>query len=323
MFMDGLNFPEWKVEPVFLFVAERERSENTMAEKKPKIESGYRIGHLTVTEATSQRKNGYTVWKCVCDCGNEILLDTRYLQRGTMQDCGCISKRTTHQQCKDGLLHPGQKDLTGQRFGKLVCVSPTAQRGKSGGTVWLCRCDCGNECLAVSTQLTQGYKKSCGCRGYPPIDDLTGKVFGKLTVIEQTGWKNGTCYCRCHCECGNETTVRYAYLITGHTKSCGCLQKEAYKNNLKLVDGTSVSLLEANRRRTISTNTSGYTGVYHHSKSGKWVAQITFKGKTYYLGAFDKLEDAVKARKCSEEMYDKFLEWYYSEHPASKAPEKE
>lgn len=50
----GSIFPKWNVEPVFLFVAER--SENTMAEKKPKIESGYRIGHLTVTEATSQRK---------------------------------------------------------------------------------------------------------------------------------------------------------------------------------------------------------------------------------------------------------------------------
>lgn len=242
------------------------------------------------------------------DCGNECLAVSTQLTQGYKKSCGCMS-------------HPPLKDFVGSRFGMLTVLEYAGKR--DGMHRWKCKCDCGNESVVGQTLLQSGKTKSCGCRGYLPIEDLTGKVFGKLTVIEQTGWKNGTCYCRCHCECGNETTVRYAYLITGHTKSCGCLQKEVYKNNLKLVDGTFVSLLEANRRRTISTNTSGYTGVYHHSKSGKWVAQITFKGKTYYLGAFDKLEDAVKARKCSEEMYDKFLEWYYSEHPASKVPEKE
>lgn len=30
---------------------------------------------------------------------------------------------------------------------------------------------------------------------------------------------------------------------------------------------------------------------------------------------FEKIEDAVKARQRGEEMYDDFLEWYYSEHP--------
>ena len=49
-------------------------------------------------------------------------------------------------------------------------------------------------------------------------------------------------------------------------------------------------------RPPISSNTSGYNGVYCN-KSGKWVAQITFKGKTYYLGSFDDIQDAVKAGK--------------------------
>ena len=59
-----------------------------MAVKKVKIKSartkvgiGYRVGSLSVEEATDQRKNGYTVWKCRCDCGGEVLLDTRCLQR--------------------------------------------------------------------------------------------------------------------------------------------------------------------------------------------------------------------------------------------------
>lgn len=48
-----------------------------MSEQRSKIEIGYRVGMLTVTERTEQRKNGYTIWLCKCDCGGEIRLDTR------------------------------------------------------------------------------------------------------------------------------------------------------------------------------------------------------------------------------------------------------
>lgn len=145
--------------------------------------------------------------------------------------------------------------------------------------------------------------------------DLTGCIFGKLTVIELAERRNYSSYWRCKCECGNETIVEHDNLISGHTKSCGCLQKTQVVENLKLMDGTSVTILESLRNRLISTNTSGYNGVYRDKKNEKWAAQITFKRKTYYLGSYDKIEDAVKARQRGEEMYDDFLEWYYSEHP--------
>ena len=41
---------------------------------KPKIGVGFRIGKLTVSEPTGERKNGYTVWNCACDCGGLIRL---------------------------------------------------------------------------------------------------------------------------------------------------------------------------------------------------------------------------------------------------------
>ena len=47
------------------------------------IQIGYRVGRLTAEEPTGEKKAGYTVWKCRCDCGGEIALDTRCLQRGT------------------------------------------------------------------------------------------------------------------------------------------------------------------------------------------------------------------------------------------------
>lgn len=278
-----------------------------MVEQKyghPVIGIGCRIGHLTVTGATAERKNGYTVWKCRCDCGNEIQLDTRYLQRGTVTDCGCITR-----------LRSLQSDLTGKRFGRLVCIEPTDLRGKSGGTIWRCQCDCGNECMAVSTQLTQGYKKSCGCLSHPPLKQFVGKRFGNLTVIEYAGKEAGMHRWKCQCDCGNETVVGQTLLQSGKTKSCGCLQSTMILENLKLCDGTSVTILESTKKRKLSSNTSGYTGVYQDKRTMKWRAQITFKRKTYYLGSYSTLEEAVQARRKGEEMHEDFLEWYYREHP--------
>ena len=99
---------------------------------RPKIGIGYRVGRLSVEEATDQRKNGYLVWRCRCDCGGEIQLDTRCIQRGTVTDCGCVSR-----------VKPGQRDITGMRFGKLVALEPT-DRVVYESVVWRCKIDCGN-----------------------------------------------------------------------------------------------------------------------------------------------------------------------------------
>lgn len=52
-----------------------------------------------------------------------------------------------------------------------------------------------------------------------PID-LTGKVFGQLTVVEMLPERK----CRCRCSCGEETIAYRSNVVGGHTKSCGCLK---------------------------------------------------------------------------------------------------
>ena len=42
-------------------------------------------------------------------------------------------------------------------------------------------------------------------------------------------------------------------------------------------------------------------------KGGKWRARIEYKGKSIYLGGFEKIEDAERARKAAEEKYYKTL----------------
>ena len=64
-------------------------------------------------------------------------------------------------------------------------------------------------------------------------DDLTGKVFGRLTVIRQdedfissNGQRRPMWICKCSCENGSLISVRGDSLISNHTMSCGCLQSE-------------------------------------------------------------------------------------------------
>ena len=60
--------------------------------------------------------------------------------------------------------------------------------------------------------------------------DLTGKTFGRLTVLSPAprpkSVKNKSQYWKCKCICQNEVVVNGNNLRCGNTTSCGCLQKE-------------------------------------------------------------------------------------------------
>lgn len=59
------------------------------------------------------------------------------------------------------------------------------------------------------------------------LDDLTGKVFERLTVLSFVGMtKSRKSRWLCLCDCGNTKTVHGSNLKTGIAKSCGCLHKE-------------------------------------------------------------------------------------------------
>ena len=63
--------------------------------------------------------------------------------------------------------------------------------------------------------------------------DLTGKKFNRWTVIERAGsTKNGAVLWRCRCDCGNEGLLSSNTLTSGHSKSCGCYNREVSKERL-------------------------------------------------------------------------------------------
>lgn len=117
-------------------------------------------------------------------------------------------------------------DICRRRFGKLVVVERIS--GQNSKAMWQCRCDCGTVKNVSYHCLVSGATKSCGCsRAEAKSKDLSGMRFGRLTAIEATGDRqNGCRLWRCRCVCGRETIVTSNALLSGNTKSCGCLSVE-------------------------------------------------------------------------------------------------
>lgn len=57
-------------------------------------------------------------------------------------------------------------------------------------------------------------------------EDLSGRTFGMLKVLELNGSRNERAEWRCLCECGNTKLATAYYLKSGVTTSCGCITKK-------------------------------------------------------------------------------------------------
>lgn len=115
---------------------------------------GRRFGKLTVIGKEKETRNRYCVWRCRCDCGNEVNISTKQLQRGTILNCGCVPKTNARNGCK-------AENLEGRRFGNLTVIRRV--ENVKGRTCWLCQCDCGGQKKVTAKNLKAGKVKSCGC----------------------------------------------------------------------------------------------------------------------------------------------------------------
>ena len=127
------------------------------------------------------------------------------------------------------------RDLTNQRFGHLLVVERADDYVTPKGDhfeQWRCLCDCGKSVITRTYSLLSGHTKGCGQK-HRRYEDLTGRVFGKLTVLNQGDdevTKSGTRHIRwnCRCECGETTLVRGTSLRSGHTSACkSCGRRDA------------------------------------------------------------------------------------------------
>ncbi|MDK4456683.1 AP2 domain-containing protein [Enterococcus faecalis] len=224
---------------------------------------------------------------CLCDCGNSCEVFLSNILAGRTKSCGHLEKENREK----------FKDIKGQKFGELTVIEKTDKR-KEGTIVWRCQCSCGNIVECSRRQLIRKYVNKC-----PEHDNkkMIGQRFGELKIVNFRRDNNGKVFFYCQCSCGNWCWVERFNLLRGHSKSCG---HRKYISNVERIDGVIPGLLKS---KIPKNNTSGYKGI-SRTKNEKWVAYITFKKKRYYLGAFNKMSDAIKARKEAEEnLFDPIL----------------
>ncbi len=156
--------------------------------------------------------------------------------------------------------------------------------------------------------------------------DITGNVYGSLTVLhlDKINSKNRQARWWCKCECGNEVSVRSTNLLRGHTTSCGCLKKDIeqqlqwQKASAKMrgaIGGTMYAMLTD---KLSAANKSGVRGVTK-LKNGKYGAYIGFKRRLYPLGRYNSIEEAAAIRKEAEKrIWGDFKEWYETRNGKTK-----
>lgn len=57
--------------------------------------SGMNFGILTVISRAGSNKGGSALWKCICKCGEERIIEGTGLRAGRNKSCGCASPRFT------------------------------------------------------------------------------------------------------------------------------------------------------------------------------------------------------------------------------------
>lgn len=220
---------------------------------------GKKFEKLTVKKYLGPRKTwGKQIhwYLCHCECGNTVSVARKNLVSGNTKSCGCLrGKHKTfskprkkqnegswiEEEPKEQLPFPD--DIVGEAEGRLTCIKRLYQR-EDRNWVYLVRCECGNEFELDRGNFLLGRTICPKCHNKPEkkpekkrdyrIDpyDIVGNRYGRLTVMEYVGADDRYNYFYlCKCDCGNEKVIVRRSLIGGHTRSCGCLRKEASRLN--------------------------------------------------------------------------------------------
>lgn len=288
---------------------------------KPKNLTGQRFGKLVAVKMVGS-KSGHSLWLCRCDCGNEHTTTSACLRQGNVSSCGCIQKE---------IMEKRKDSIIGKRFGRLVVLKKS--KTKNNKSYWECQCDCGNICVVSRSNLKGGVTKSCGCladeikknceiknrkhntfeiKGNIVYVDIENPMYAdKKIICDLEDWENGlkdyfwnvdnngyACSRngRIYSPMHKMITGSNNNFITDHINQNGLDNR---KENLRKTDYS----INAFNRKTKKNSVSGYNGVWKNKKSGKWVANITVRGKRMHLGYFLELEDAIEARKEAEIKY--------------------
>ena len=107
-------------------------------------------------------------WHCKCKCGKEIDVDTRNLNSGHTQSCGCLQKEKASNNTVDMSNYEDENIKVIERAG-----SDNMQIA-----LWKCQCKyCNKIFIARGSSIRAGYIKSCGC-----VHSFNERIITKLLL---------------------------------------------------------------------------------------------------------------------------------------------
>ncbi len=151
---------------------------------KPQNYLGQKFNRLTVISDTI-RENNRSYFMVRCECGKEYKASVYHIKTGEMKSCGCLQKDRRNEFFKERYL--------GKRFTMLTVIKQMPS--KNNFSMWLCKCDCGNETIVSGNSLSKKNTQSCGC--------LSGVQHRMTNTPEYNSWQAMIERCR------NKNTVRY------------------------------------------------------------------------------------------------------------------
>lgn len=268
-----------------------------------------------------------TVWK-------ETLHSHGYAACTITNYVKCVNRYLVWNGFEDLCFKRGQKkDLTGLQFGRLKALYPLEERNRKD-VVWHCVCECGKEVDVTSSNLISGNTTSCGCRKVETLfyankyydgtsieqatadrmlptntSGYTGVYLKKGKWAAQIKYKGTNYYLGSYYQ--KEEAARAYWQAKQRVKEDAenllvCFQQEypaPPHEELILPVAGFVMHNEATKASICavrSDNTTGIAGVW--KKREKWAAKITWQKKTYSLGSYEELKDAIAARKGAEKI---------------------
>lgn len=256
---------------------------------------GYRSGKLVVVSEAPQPENinnNEKYWWCKCDCGNSNLVrvSTNSLRRKARKSCGCEDTRVREHGIKNHKI--------GDIVNEWKIIKETTQNGKE---CWECECTCGCKEKRIinkrkmsatfcKSRIKQAKKEKEELRRTFTInkniphflEDLTGKIYGKLTVLGFGKKILNKYYWICQCECGNKTIVEGSVLRKMKTISCGCVQSSGELYIIQFLKKYNIQYIyQFSFPDCKDKNPLKFDFLIYYKNSNKWFL-CEFQGKQHY-----------------------------------------
>ena len=254
------------------------------------VEIGERFGHISVLGEEPRGKHGQRRYRCLCDCGNVIVVDKGNLFTNP------------NRRCRECVPHSGGKkrlDLIGKEFNGWFIIR--VERHECGKYWYECRClRCGALAVRTTGQILR--RRSERCSNCPPVfffeikgDVATGTLpdgtrftvdTDMVPLVNQRYWRLGK---EGYIVSGEKQgdVIQLHRFVLGISDSLMLVDhinrnpKDCRRSNLRVANPTQNSC----NHKLFITNKSGYSGVYYSAYGHRYDVKIGYHGKRILLGS--------------------------------------